>query len=216
MALGWLAGRNSFFQHARGAQCAKKPPFSPVANLGGFGLLRNGGKGKLEIMGQAGCVMPHDVTPRDVTSPPLASPPTLTSSPPLTSPHLTSPHLTSPHLTSPHLTSPHLTSPHLTSPHLTSPHLTSPHLTSPHLTSPHLTSPHLTSYDVTSPHLTSPHLTWRRLRSPHVTLTITPCCPYGQHLNGLLMQRTRVWCKQGKCQQPKGVGCLCSIIHPAF
>ena len=35
-----------------GAQ--KKFPFSPGVHLGGFGLLRNGGKCMLEIMGQAG------------------------------------------------------------------------------------------------------------------------------------------------------------------
>ena len=51
---GWpLAGIDFFNTHAgRGAQ--KKLPFSPGANLGGFGLLRNGGNRMFEIMGQAG------------------------------------------------------------------------------------------------------------------------------------------------------------------
>ena len=54
MALAVPSGRKRFFQHAR----KKKSPFSPGANLGGFGLLRNGGKHMFEIMGQAGVDVP--------------------------------------------------------------------------------------------------------------------------------------------------------------
>ena len=39
---------------SRAARRAKKFPLSPGANLGGFGLLRNGGKSIFEIMGQTG------------------------------------------------------------------------------------------------------------------------------------------------------------------
>ena len=38
------------------AQCdaQKKSPFSPGSSLGGFGLLKNGGESRFDIMGQAG------------------------------------------------------------------------------------------------------------------------------------------------------------------
>ena len=52
---GHMAGSDFSHTHARGATRGatrkKKPPFSPGANLGGFGLLRNGGKRMFEIMG---------------------------------------------------------------------------------------------------------------------------------------------------------------------
>ena len=43
MALGWPTGRNGLVQRARAARRAQKFPFSRGANLGGSGLLRNGG-----------------------------------------------------------------------------------------------------------------------------------------------------------------------------
>ena len=50
---GHLAGPDFFNTHLRrGAH--KSLCFSPGANLGGFGLLRNGGKRALAILGQAG------------------------------------------------------------------------------------------------------------------------------------------------------------------
>ena len=50
---GQVAGRDFFNTRVR-CDAHQKSPFSPGANLGGFGLLRNGGKGVFEIMGQAG------------------------------------------------------------------------------------------------------------------------------------------------------------------
>ena len=50
---GQVAGSGFFNTRVR-RDAQKKPPFSPGANLGGFGLLRNGGKRMFEIMGQAG------------------------------------------------------------------------------------------------------------------------------------------------------------------
>jgi|Transcript_2988 hypothetical protein len=41
-------------QHVRAARRANMFPFSLETHLGGRNLLENGGKGKLEIMGQAG------------------------------------------------------------------------------------------------------------------------------------------------------------------
>ena len=49
---GQLAG--TVFFNTRAARHTKKFHFSPKANLGGFGLLRNVGKSVFEIMGQAG------------------------------------------------------------------------------------------------------------------------------------------------------------------
>ena len=68
MALGWprctqivakwhldgqVAGSGFFSTRVR-HDTQKKSPFSPAANLGGFGLLRNRGKRMFQIMGQAG------------------------------------------------------------------------------------------------------------------------------------------------------------------
>ena len=52
MAVGWP--ELSFSTCAHGALRKNSFPFSPGANLGGFGLLRNGGKHMFAIMGQAG------------------------------------------------------------------------------------------------------------------------------------------------------------------